>query len=268
MLSHIVDGCLATYPDAAHSDAEWARYVPHRMKVSGFKHAKANSQAGVHWITADRDGALFIFVRGSEDAWDWVRNATFWMDTGPFNEGDRVHRGFDLSAQEILHVEAERIEAVDQTNGPIILAGHSLGAATVTCLAAHMVAADITPAGVVSLCGPPVGNGNFCNLLWAALGHTYYRIERCRDLVPRIGQAIGLRHVGQQYYVDSRNGWNVFQDEDHGLWYRRFDRALQAAADWGRGRFGKRGGLATHHRLDQMAEIIRTTDSLPFSVTM
>ncbi len=128
-----------------------------------------NDGDGVCWgVKRDNDSVAVVF-RGSLVLLDWLRDLN--SVANPFHHDDigPVHPGF-LSGMRT--VERELMTLVSKTDS-IILAGHSLGAARATVLAALLVTDGWKPTARVVFGEPKPGFSQLVDLLSSVPGRSY-----------------------------------------------------------------------------------------------
>jgi hypothetical protein len=74
-----------------------------------------------------RGDVIFVAVRGSNDAYDWLINAD--CRHRPLEGAARLHRGFLSEAYSVVNLLSEKINAIRGPETLVYLAGHSLGGA-------------------------------------------------------------------------------------------------------------------------------------------
>jgi hypothetical protein len=126
-----------------------------------------NGPSGICWASKRVDGVDVILMRGSVTFWDWFKDfvalaAPFVHDTlGP------VHPGFALGMDRCW----ARIK--QQTAGPWITAGHSLGAGRASVLTGLMLEDGVTPLERVVFGEPKPGFAKLGRYLAGVPGRSY-----------------------------------------------------------------------------------------------
>jgi len=157
------------------------------------------------------DGSILVAIRGTSDAVEWFRDAQFAMIDCPFFPG-KVEQGF-LDIYKTLHVGLGAAQVLLSTfltvwrKNQIVIAGHSLGAALVTLLAAELFSKGIEPE-VWTFESPRVGNGDFAKAYDGArasnpaVENNTHRIANKGDIVTEVPTISGFHlyhHVGELY---------------------------------------------------------------------
>lgn len=127
-----------------------------------------------------RLGAWIVAIRGTDSFPEWIADATAFLVDCPFLPGTRTHKGF-TGIYESLRVDGVDIRAhCAPMDRPIIVAGHSLGAALATLTAAAIGGVDL-----VTFAGPQVGDDAFAHRAMTRLASNS-RIVCQSDLVPKL----------------------------------------------------------------------------------
>jgi hypothetical protein len=140
----------------------------------------------------DAAGRTYVAFRGTQadDRGDLIDDARFmprpWPGVG------RVHRGF-WRAYDSLRAPIDDWLA-EQPPGPLIVTGHSLGAAMATLMAGLHPEAELVTFGA-----PRVGGRAFAH---AFAGRAVRRYVGCYDFVTNLPPPIWFRHVAKMHYVD------------------------------------------------------------------
>jgi hypothetical protein len=146
------------------------------------------------------EGQTFLVFRGTEadDPSDLGTDADFRLvEQAPFP--GRVHAGFARSFLGLLP-ELEQFVKDAAVQPPLVLTGHSLGAALAT------LAASVFPGcRLVTFGSPRVGDAAFAN---GSLATAVERYVNCSDLVTEVppGELLGYAHLGQMRYIDRDGG--------------------------------------------------------------
>jgi hypothetical protein len=138
---------------------------------------------------------VLVSFRGSDSRGDWVANLNALWTTRPYG---KVHRGFYgqfLALQPSLEAALR-----GAANRPVIVTGHSLGAAVATVAAAEWHG-RFPVSGVYTFGQPAVGRGTFAAVMTANYGRKFYRFVNDNDIVPRVPP--GYSHVGRLLKFDS-----------------------------------------------------------------
>lgn len=124
--------------------------------------------------------AWIVALRGTDSIPEWLSDATALLTECPFMAGARTHLGF-TEVYETLVVEGFSLRAhlADHAR-PIIVTGHSLGAALATLVAAAIGGADL-----ITFAGPAVGDDAFAHMAMSRLASNI-RIVNVQDLVPKL----------------------------------------------------------------------------------
>lgn len=164
-------------------------------EVQFFFTPRGNSAAGPGLFAfgvRDAAGRRFVAFRGTQadDRGDLIDDAQFlprpWPGIG------RVHRGF-WRAYDSLRAPIDAWLA-EQPPGPLIVTGHSLGAAMATLMAGLHPDAELVTFG-----SPRVGGRTFAR---AFAGRAVRRYVGCYDFVTNLPPPIWFRHVAAMHYVD------------------------------------------------------------------
>ena len=129
-----------------------------------FDHFDLGSDDGVCWALKRCDGADVVVLRGSVTAQDWFRDAeAFTIAT----RAGRVHDGFHRGME---HMWADVKPLLDQ---PVIVTGHSLGAARAAILTAFMICDGKSPAARVVFGEPKPGLVDHAQIVKTVPGRSY-----------------------------------------------------------------------------------------------
>jgi hypothetical protein len=198
------------------------------VEASARAYAEVSFESGLaHVLVVADDGAqgtrpTIVAFRGSADRRDWLTDfgVRFW-----YTACGRVHAGFWDSTSSVMG----NVAAVGP--GPVIVTGHSKGAAEALICARRLAEAGREVSAVITFGGPRVGDAAWrtgYNQLQMAngkcLGDITQRWVHEEDIVPRLPVWIsGYRHVGHEYFLSSFGGVEV----DPSIW------RLAASDIWG-----------------------------------
>lgn len=142
--------------------------------------------------TVASDGTRYLAYRGTQPdrVKDLISDARFWGSTwqGP----GRVHNGF-LRAEQSLAGAVDAWLAAEPAR-PLVVTGHSLGAAMATITAARLPGSALVTFG-----SPRVGNAAFRATL---AGRPVRRYVDCCDAVTTVPPPLGCGHLGTELYID------------------------------------------------------------------
>jgi len=173
---------------------EWKvpNFLPfHHSNVRGF-------------IAASDHFTIVSFLGSERDSEIWQENIDASFIEGPFGQGDRVHRGFNIGiANEIKNIES-KITDVGNENAPVLLTGHSLGGAIANLAAAYLFIKKHPVHSVYTFGAPRVGCKNFKDIYNKFDCGRSFRIVNRHDIVSRIPpRMLRYKHVGKLYYLNS-----------------------------------------------------------------
>lgn len=155
--------------------------------------------------TSDGQPSLIIF-RGTSHFRHWLANLQSLPKSWP--QGGHVHNGFADALEEIWVRIATPLEQIVAAGRPLLLSGHSLGAALATLTLSRLLAQHGTAANIAAYTfgSPRVGNTKFAHSLSDA---NLYRIVNNEDMVTRLplpfkpSRRLSFHHAGESYFVDS-----------------------------------------------------------------
>lgn len=146
-------------------------------------------------VIAERLDAVILAFAGT-DPGVWQNLATI-SDARPTAQTD-THAGFELAAGAAAEKVAQATQISRQSQKPLFISGHSLGAALAALAAQMVVAEGPAPRAVYTFGMPRVGGSRFQASYDANLGEVTYRLVHGDDLVARVPMSsLGFRHVGQ-----------------------------------------------------------------------
>lgn len=164
--------------------------------------------------------AWVVLLRGTDSIPEWLSDATALLVDCPYLPGTRTHKGF-TEIYETLRVDGDSIRAhLIVCERPIIVAGHSLGAALATLVAAAIGGADL-----VTFAGPRCGDEGYAAAAITRLASNH-RIVNAQDIVPKlpahleplfpfthVGPAIDLDSAGQ--VIEDPKAWHDLETYLH-----------------------------------------------------
>jgi hypothetical protein len=125
--------------------------------------------------------------------------------------GGKVHRGFVKVLDRVWEEVAEHLDGIE---GPVLYAGHSLGAGLATLAASRW-----TPSALYTFGSPRTGNARFASTLREA---RVFRLVNGQDVITRLPPALWpyrFRHVGKRVRLERPEGGPPRQAGDPPLRY-------------------------------------------------
>ena len=148
-------------------------------------------------IIAERLDAVILAFAGTDPS-VWQNLAT---DFNARPKANNKHAGFELAARPATPEVAQATQISRQSQKPLFITGHSLGAALAVLAAEMAVAGGLRPRAVYTFGMPRVGGSQFQASYNASLGDETYRLVHGIDLVARVPMSsLGFRHVGQMLH--------------------------------------------------------------------
>jgi predicted lipase len=175
--------------------------------ASAQAYSAASIQSALAHVLVQRnvDEPTIIAFRGSASTRDWLTDLRIgFVDVGL----GRVHRGFWESTASVM----EAVHRLDQreSRGPVIVTGHSKGAAEAMICAWLLARCGWPVKGVVTFGGPRVGDAAWRRNYNELLGDVTQRWVHEEDGVARLALWItGYRHAGRQYYLSALEGLRI-----------------------------------------------------------
>jgi triacylglycerol lipase len=150
-------------------------------------------------LIGERTGAVILAFAGT-DPGIWQNLAT---DITPLPQvGSDIHEGFRLAAAAAQSEIEQAVRLSRESQKPLFITGHSLGAA-LAALAARVALGEGSPPSAVYTFGMPrVGGRRFEASYDAGLGALTYRLVHGIDLVARVPPS-PFRHVGRVLQCDA-----------------------------------------------------------------
>jgi pimeloyl-ACP methyl ester carboxylesterase len=170
-------------------------------------------------FAVSNDDAVYVVVRGTNptDLASWFTDIQLTQDGASRyarSPAAKVHHGFRVQfEQDFEPLILQRLNGARDAGKPIILIGHSLGAAVVTLAAARLDMLGKTVRAVYAFASPSVGNAEFRNDYNSRLGQRHYRMINQEDIVPRLAAPPLYYAVGRLWYIDHNPGHAIRQLE-------------------------------------------------------
>jgi pimeloyl-ACP methyl ester carboxylesterase len=161
----------------------------------------------VGWSAAE--ASIVVAFRGSVTPLDWLEDFDFsLMNISAACPGCQVHAGFWSVAYAALRPAlSSALSELLQRHGPsspVLLTGHSLGAALAELAAWELAAAGLHVTELISFGTPRVGNSQWASF-WAAAAappRASFRVVHNEDPVPRLPPLLlGYRHPPVEVFM-------------------------------------------------------------------
>ncbi len=150
-----------------------ASYVASESDTQGFDHFDAGRDDGVCWAIKHFDDCDVIVLRGSVTGQDWVKDVFAVPYIGHRRNLGKVHHGFYVGLDNAWDDMAQKL----RPHLPIVLTGHSLGAARAALLAGIMLDEGLMPFARVVFGEPKAGFQQLADFLKPVSTRSY----RCGD---------------------------------------------------------------------------------------
>lgn len=154
------------------------------------------------WLVNEPD-RIFIVFRGTSYE-DMKTDAKVWRTQTQYGG---IHRGFYAYVQNTVDQVESTLKKWFKSDGhkPVILTGHSLGAAAAVIQAAILHSRGFEIASVYTFGEPRVGDSDFVEYAEAAFGDVHYRHVNGLDGVPMLPPwHWGYRHCGKRFYFSTK----------------------------------------------------------------
>jgi triacylglycerol lipase len=158
------------------------------------------SLSATRGLLIERGAALIVVFTGTDPV--VVPNLITDLDAKRSPAG--LHRGFETAAAAIWDKIAPALVAARDAAQPVMIAGHSLGAALAIVTADRALRElALQPAAIYTYGMPRVGDPAFAQSYNRALGAMTYRMVHGADVVPTLpGQSLGYSHVGRRLHCE------------------------------------------------------------------
>ncbi|CAM9823400.1 unnamed protein product [Discosporangium mesarthrocarpum] len=179
---------------------------------------------------------MIIVFRGTDEADDWWTNLDARSLTTPHGE---IHEGFHNALDELWPDTAvpdagtatgkskggmlqtvKALQAGKNAKRPVMIGGHSLGAALASIAAARLAldVPEVEVTRVETIGSPRVFDQNYAAVYDKTLKDKTFRVVNNNDGVPRMPP--GLEHVGTEIYINSSGtvGKDTFMAFFRGIW--------------------------------------------------
>lgn len=149
-----------------------------------------------------KESAVIITFRGTDQIVDWVNNLNIKDCDYPDckeNQG-RVHAGFRSGLDAVWLSIEEILNKPSYKNLPILITGHSLGAALSILCALETKRKGHNVVGVYTFGCPKVYKSNLRRYVKEHIGNITYRFQNNNDIVCRVPHT--YTHAGELFYID------------------------------------------------------------------
>lgn len=164
---------------------------------------------------AQRNDRLFLVLRGTRTAKEWVRNFSISLNDYLLQNFGRVHGGF-LQTYRSIQKEIEDALSTTNSKAKLYVGGHSLGAA-LTTLALPDIESRLNRAvtALYTYGSPRVGDDSFVKAFNAAFGQRSFRIANSSDIVTSIPLPVPIASSVGGYFshVDTPVDLTVQQED-------------------------------------------------------
>jgi len=176
----------------------WCTYLPNLPPVDVAVVVESNGIYGTFGYVGNSQNSIVIGYRGSESISNWIHDLDFFMTPYPGVPSVSVHEGFLSAYLQVQQTVQNTVRALRNKypSMPILITGHSLGAALSVLCAFDLVTSGIVPSSMISVVNigePRVGDLAFATAFNNAIGSAT-RIVNQRDLVPHVPPQFFLFH--------------------------------------------------------------------------
>lgn len=250
----------------------------YRRMVGGETEPALLVSCGVMRETFQREGTISVMLLelaerriivfpGTESEWefvrtpgktyesiqDWVKNAKFKLTSGAtLGVGGRIHHGFCSEIMGLMPLIESALDRhiSDFGSKPLVITGHSQGAAEAAIAAGVLTVEGHDVEQAITFAAPRPGDSDFA--AWMAdRGIQVWRCEYGDDFVPHVPISIGgvesldFEHVGQLVYGSPNNATVIVQHSPNLLWAKRIRNLHAHVANW-----------AEHHHLPHYLQML------------
>lgn len=199
-------------PDSAEILQRLKQLCGHYQRVTGYD--KNSAQA----ILVEHEEYLAVVCRGTDEWLDWIDNIRALPERTLYGE---FHRGFWESVEDLWQgIDADLKQARQVKRRPVFLAGHSLGGAMATVIAARLFHEDRPFTSIYTYGQPRAVTRETARLYNVGAGQFHHRFQNNQDIVTRVpARLMNYSHVGGCIYIDSERNLHT----DPGYWFRFMD---------------------------------------------
>eukprot|EP01116_Phalansterium_solitarium_P002535 TRINITY_DN12605_c0_g1_i1.p1 TRINITY_DN12605_c0_g1~~TRINITY_DN12605_c0_g1_i1.p1 ORF type:complete len:299 (-),score=80.14 TRINITY_DN12605_c0_g1_i1:107-1003(-) len=163
-----------------------------------------DGDAGTYGYVGFSNESIVLSFRGSVSAQNWMTDFDFVKSPYPDVKDAAVHSGFwhEWTAVNTSVVAAVLALRESQPELPVLLTGHSSGAALSQLCAVELRRLGVGPVSVFNFGCPRLGNKAFADY-YHTVAPTTFRIINQRDLVPHYpAQTMGYHHVATEVWFE------------------------------------------------------------------
>ena len=150
---------------------------PEHFSLTAWDHFDDGSDPdGVCWGVKHVDNASIIVLRGTVTLGDWLRNFQAWVDPIHHDKIGPVHSGFYSGMRTVQREITTKVPS-----GPLIICGHSLGAARAVILSALLTRDGRVPIARICFGEPRAGFAKLGEILTPIKQQRSYRNRNATD---------------------------------------------------------------------------------------